>query len=125
MARVLSVGQCGYDHGSIARGLRDGFGAETVAAGSRAEAIEALKGGGYDLVLVNRVFDRDGTRGVDLVRALKADPALSSVPVMLVSNHASAQGEAVRLGAVEGFGKADVGRERWFTAIGRVLSRVS
>lgn len=108
MARVLSVGQCGFDHASIAVRLRLGFGATVVGVGNRAAAIEALRGGGFDLVLVNRVFDEDGTAGLELIRDLKADPALAGVPVMLVSNFPDPQRAAESLGALPGFGKAEM-----------------
>jgi len=108
MPRVLSVGQCGFDHGTIAHTLKAEFGVEVVPAGTQSEAVAALQRGGFDLVLVNRVFDEDGGSGIDLIRTLKADPALSSVPVMLVSNYPDAQREAETLGALPGFGKAEL-----------------
>jgi two-component system chemotaxis response regulator CheY len=121
MARVLSVGQCGFDHGSITRQMRQRFGAEVVGASDAPEAIAALRGGGFDLVLVNRVLDGDGSSGLDLIRTLKADPALSGLPVMLVSNYASAQDQAMTLGALKGFGKSDLGREPFLAAMRRVF----
>ena len=108
--RVLSVGQCGADHGGITRTLRQAFGAEVVAAHGAAEALLRLQEGGYALVLVNRVLDGDGSPGVDVVRAVKQDEALRRVPVMLVSNYEDAQEEAVAAGAEPGFGKAALGR---------------
>src|SRR4051794_41085510 len=98
--RILSVGQCGYDHGQISRQLGRHREAEVVAAATHAEALAALQQGGVDLVLVNRIGDRDGASGLDLIRAMKADPRTSAVPVMLVSNLADAQDEAVGLGAI-------------------------
>lgn len=121
MPRVLSVGQCGFDHGSLARQFRDAFGATVERADTFPEALDALRGGGIDLVLVNRVTDADGTHGVDLIRTLKADPGLAAVPVMLVSNFASAQQEAEGLGARPGFGKSDLGQPRFRDAVGAVL----
>jgi two-component system chemotaxis response regulator CheY len=56
------------------------------------------------------VLDADGSDGVDVVRAVKADEALRRVPVMLVSNYDAAQEEAVTAGAEPGFGKAALGR---------------
>src|SRR5438067_4035740 len=103
--RVLSVGQCGFDHGSISWVLRDTFAAEVVPADSSAQALSLLQQGGFDLVLVNRVFDRDGSSGLDLVRRIKADDKAGPVPVMLVSNFADAQEQALAAGAVPGFGK--------------------
>ncbi len=108
--RVLSVGQCGADHGGITRALRQAFGAEVEAAHSGPEALEKLRHGAYALVLVNRVLDWDGSSGVDVVRAVKEDEALRQVPLMLVSNYPDAQDEAVAAGAEPGFGKAALGR---------------
>jgi two-component system chemotaxis response regulator CheY len=104
--RVLSVGQCGFDHGTITRHLAKTFGAEVLGADSFDEAIEALRSGPFDLVLVNRVSDLDGALGIELIRRLKADPALASLQVMLVSDYESAQSEATKLGALPGFGKS-------------------
>ena len=123
MPRVLDVGQCGFDHGSIARHLKASYGAEVAAAGSAREALTSLRAGGFDLVLVNRVFDADGSRGVDLIRAIKADPALAQLPVMLVSNYAEAQAEAEGLGALPGFGKGEIGAGRSVGPLEEALGR--
>lgn len=106
--RILSVGQCGYDHGQISRQLDKRLGVEVVSADTHDEAMHAVKLGTIDLVLVNRVGDSDGASGIDLIRAMKADPATSDVPVMLVSNYEWAQAEAVALGALPGFGKSQI-----------------
>lgn len=106
--RVLSVGQCGFDHMKISRYLRSTFGAEVDGADSFDEAISAIQSGMYDLVLVNRVTDFDGSSGVELIRTLKADPELARFPVMLVSDQVRAQNLAEAEGAFPGFGKADL-----------------
>ena len=76
----------------------------------RAEGLEdarqALAQARYALVLVNRQLDADGSPGVDVIKAIKSDDAVSSVPVMLVSNFADAQEVARAAGAEPGFGKA-------------------
>jgi two-component system chemotaxis response regulator CheY len=112
MPRVLSVGQCGFDHGNISRNIRKAVHAEVVRADTFEEAIEALRSGAYALVLINRVFDADGTSGLDLIRTLKADPELEPVPVMLVSGFPDAQQQAEDAGALPGFGKADLADSR-------------
>jgi CheY-like chemotaxis protein len=94
------------DHGSITRLLHESFQVEVVPAHSAAEAVERLRGGGFALVLVNRVLDADGGSGQELIRTLKADEQFRAVPVMLVSNYADAQAEAEAAGAVPGFGKS-------------------
>jgi CheY-like chemotaxis protein len=106
--RVLSVGQCAFDHGAIARYLEQTFRAEVRGADSFDEALGALRSERFDLVLVNRVSARGGARGLDLIRRLRADPELASVPMMLVSNYPDAQREAEALGALPGFGKAEL-----------------
>ena len=107
--RILNVGQCNVDTASITRFLDKAVGAEVVGAHSPEEAADALRAGGFDLVLVNRVFDRGGDRGLDFIRDLKADPELAEVPVMLVSNYDDAQQQAVDAGALQGFGKSQIG----------------
>jgi CheY-like chemotaxis protein len=109
--RVLSVGQCGVDSGAIAHRLRKDFDAEVVAADTHGEALQALRAGGpFDLVLVNRVGDSDGAPGLELIRKVKAEPALAAVPIMLVSDYPDAQKQAAELGAVPGFGKSQLSR---------------
>lgn len=103
--RVLSVGQCSADHGSISWMLRSNFDAEVTPAATAADALAELGRGGYDLVLVNRVFDSDGSSGVQFIEQIKAVDRLKNVPVMLVSNFDDAQQEAARRGALPGFGK--------------------
>jgi two-component system chemotaxis response regulator CheY len=104
--RVLSVGQCAMDGGSILRMLSSTFGVEVKAADTARQALALLETEQFSLVLVNRVFDADGGSGQELIRAIKAAPATRAVPVMLVSNFPEAQDEAVASGAIPGFGKA-------------------
>src|SRR5262245_53519619 len=108
--RVLSIGQCFADHSAISRTLRQEFGAEVVGVDTAAEALSRLRQETFDLVLVNRVLDGDGSSGVEVIRSLKDDEGLRPVPVMLVSNQDDAQRSAVEAGALPGFGKAALGR---------------
>jgi len=121
--RVLDVGQCRHDHGMITR-LLAGFGARVDRVKGLEEAKRALREARYDLVLVNRQLDADGSPGVDVVRAIKtdADPALSAVPVMLVSNFPEAQEEAVAAGAEPGFGKAELDAPQTRSRLATVLN---
>jgi two-component system chemotaxis response regulator CheY len=104
--RILSLGQCGADHAAISWAVRAHLEVDVVAAATSDEAVTLLRDEDFDLVLVNRVLDYDGSLGVDFVGRLKEDPDLKDVPVMLVSNHEDAQQEAVRRGALAGFGKS-------------------
>ena len=107
MSHVLSVGQCGFDSPAIARVVRRALGADVIRAHTFPEAMAALRSTPVDLVLVNRVTDADGTSGLDLIRQIVGDPAFAGVPVMLVSDYAEAQQNAVATGAAPGFGKSD------------------
>jgi CheY-like chemotaxis protein len=109
MKRVLSVGQCGFDHAAIASLLERTFDVEVSPADTPDEVLRAIEhGGAPDLILVNRKFDLDGGDGLELIRRLKGAPAVASVPVMLVSNYPEYQQQAMDLGALEGFGKSQL-----------------
>jgi CheY-like chemotaxis protein len=109
MKRILSVGQCGFDNFGIGRMIGERFDGEVLTADSAEEAFAILDRSEVTLVLINRVLDRDGSSGIDLIKRIKAEPALAAVPIMLVSNYEDAQEEAVEAGALPGFGKAALG----------------
>jgi two-component system chemotaxis response regulator CheY len=115
--RVLSVGQCYADHLAIAGTLERHFGAETVRADDGAGALARLRQEHFALVLINRVMDRDGSQGLELIKEIQADEELRVVPVMLVSNYEDSQEEAVRHGAKPGFGKAALGQPRTLSRV--------
>lgn len=118
--RVLSVGQCGLDQPQIARFLAQQFRAEVHGAGDAVEALEALRRSAFHLVLVNRVLDRDGSSGLELIRRIRAQ---APVPVMLVSNYPDAQQEAVAEGALPGFGKAELRTPKAIEALAAALQK--
>jgi CheY-like chemotaxis protein len=105
--RVLSVGQCVPDHASLVRFLQSHFDVEIVPAETGPDALDALRKGPFDLVLVNRKLDVDYSDGADVLRAIKSDPELAGTPVMLVSNYREHQDNAVAAGAEYGFGKLE------------------
>lgn len=104
-SRVLDVGQCAMDHGAISRLITKSFGAQVDRAHTLAEALDAVGSRSYDLVLVNRILDTDGSAGMAVLEAIKQNPRTAAVRVMLVSNYADAQAQAVAAGAEPGFGK--------------------
>jgi len=103
--RVLSVGQCDYDHGSISRLLSQRFQATVDPAETAAEALQAVARERYNLVLVNRLLDWDGSEGLEVLQQIREQQGTSAPPVMLVSNLAEAQAASVAAGGVAGFGK--------------------
>ena len=85
--------------------LSEEFSADVEQAANSEEAFRAVRAGHFDLVLVNRILDADGTSGLDLIQRLRSHKETLATPVMLVSNYAEAQDAAVALGAKRGFGK--------------------
>jgi len=109
--KVLDVGQCDFDHSSISQHLSSHFDVTVERAHSFEEAIKLAGETKFDLVLINRLLDRDRSEGMKILKTLKSDEATSSIPVMLVSNFEDAQTEAVAAGAEQGFGKANLDSE--------------
>jgi two-component system chemotaxis response regulator CheY len=104
--KILSIGNCAYDHGQLAGLMRRHFRAEVFAVKHTEEALQRLQADRFDLVLVNRVFHGNGQQGLDAIRRMKADPNLATTPVMLVSNFPEYQAQALAEGAEPGFGKS-------------------
>jgi CheY-like chemotaxis protein len=104
--RVLDIGQCGYDSGQIGGLLTRTFGAMVDHSPTKTDALRRCEQFDYDLILVNRLLDADHSSGLDLIRDFIERG--TSVPIMLVSNLKDAQDSAVKLGAVRGFGKAEL-----------------
>jgi DNA-binding response OmpR family regulator len=121
--RVLSLGQCAADNAAISGLLRRQFGAEVDEVDTCADAETRLRGGDYDLVLVNRVLDYGGDSGLDFIAKIQSQPELSRQPVMLVSNFPEAQQQAVEGGALPGFGKSALGATATLARLTTVLGK--
>ena len=121
MKRVLNVGQCIPDNAGITQMLNANFNVEVEVAESHADAVRMASESDYDLVLLNRIYDATGTKGLDTLKTLKAEGATQSIPVMLVSNFQDAQEAAVAGGAEEGFGKAALNDSVTIERLRRVL----
>ena len=93
------------DHGSIRGLLERSFGAEVVQAHGPRDALDFLRREKFDLVLVNRKLDADYSDGLEIIKTIKADAKLSSVPCMLITNYPEHQDTAIAAGAHPGFGK--------------------
>lgn len=102
--RILDVGQCHLDGPRMEALWRKTLDATVDRCDTARDALQRVARTDYDLVLVNRILDADGSSGLDLIRDLLK--AGASAPVMLVSDRSDAQNAAVALGAVPGFGKA-------------------
>jgi CheY-like chemotaxis protein len=106
--RVLEIGNCNLDHALLSSVLHRSFQADVVRTHGASDALAALRNGPFDLVLVNRILDRDGSEGLDFIRTIKSTPEFAAIPVMMITNYADHQDRAVAAGAERGFGKSDM-----------------
>ena len=84
------------------------FGATVVQTHGAKDTLKVLREQDIDLVTVNRKLDQDYSDGMEVIKQIKADPQLSSIPVMLVTNFDEHQQLAVKAGCVRGFGKLSI-----------------
>lgn len=108
---VLDCGNCGPDFNAIRQMVKSNFGASAVQAHGAEDAIAMLRDREIDLVTINRKLDRDYSDGIEVLKAIKSDPDVGDVPVMLVTNFEEHQTAAIELGAVRGFGKLSLGED--------------
>jgi two-component system chemotaxis response regulator CheY len=118
---VLDIGNCGPDHAAIASAFQQWFRAEVLQADQWSDARALLLTRQIDLVLVNRKLDIDYSDGIEIIRAMKADPQFRAVPVMLVTNYAEHQQAAVAIGAEVGFGKLELRSPETKSRLERIL----
>jgi CheY-like chemotaxis protein len=107
--KVLDVGNCVPDHSAITRYLTKNFDCEVLQADQASDALNTLRRQPVDLIVVNRKLDVDYSDGLEVIRQIKADPALAEIPVMLITNYPEHQEAAMAIGAVRGFGKLEYG----------------
>ena len=105
---LLDCGNCGPDFHSIRQMASNQFGASVIQSHGVEDTLEILRNQSVNLVTINRKLDRDYSDGLAVAIAIKADPELNSVPVMLVSNYDEHQETAISAGCVRGFGKLAV-----------------
>jgi CheY-like chemotaxis protein len=118
--RILDVGQCGFDGPRMAKLWHEKLGAKVDSSPCGPDALNRAKKNKYDIILVNRILADDGASGLQVVQDL-IDSG-TSTPVMLVSDLSEAQDAAVALGAVRGFGKAELGEQSTLDLVDRVAS---
>ena len=117
-SHVLSVGHCTGDDVRLGRLLAVEADAHLDRADTaeQAKALAAQKR--YDLILVNRIVEHDGSSGVELIAELRRME--NAGPMMLVSDYPDAQAEATAAGALQGFGKSALGTAE----VGQMLRQV-
>lgn len=118
---VLSIGQCRPDQAAISHYLNSHFEANVLTADLPSDAFELLKNHSINLVLVNRKLDADYSDGLQIIQRMRSDKATATIPVMLVSNFPEWQEKAVAIGALYGFGKAELNQPETRERLSAVL----
>ena len=103
--------------------LSSRYDVQVLRADALEDTLEILKKGGVDLVLINRKLDIDYSDGVAILKVIKADPHLSTIPVMIITNYPEHQEAAVALGAEYGFGKLQYQEVGTHERLSRFLDR--
>lgn len=105
---LLDCGNCGPDFNTIRKMVMSNFNASVIQSHGAEDTLEILRTRQIDLVTVNRKLDRDYSDGLEVIKAIKADSEVSSVPVMLITNYEEHQRESIEAGGVPGFGKLSI-----------------
>ena len=114
---LLDCGNCGPDFNTVRQMATANSGAPVLQSHGTQDTLEILRTRQVDLVMVNRKLDRDYSDGLEVVKAIKADAAIGSVPVMLVTNYEEHQQAAMEAGCVRGFGKLAINEPATLEAI--------
>jgi CheY-like chemotaxis protein len=105
---VLDVGNCGPDHSAISAMLRKHFDVEILRSDQWSDTLAILERQPVNLILINRKLDIDYSDGMEILRQIKQSEAFQDIPVMLITNYAEHQQQAVAQGAILGFGKLEL-----------------
>ncbi len=108
LEKVILVGHCGADTGTLEWFVEEAMNLPVESANSVGKLQSLMTP--RSLLMVNRLLEGDfpTDQGVELIGALTR---MGSAPtMMLISNYPDAQAAAVKLGAVQGFGKSQVGQ---------------
>lgn len=112
------------DEKFIAIAYNDGLkraGYTVVVANDGEEALEKIKTEKPDLVLLDLIMPK--MTGFEVLKALKADPALQQIPVFILSNlsQATDEAEARTLGATVFMVKSDISLQDLIARIKQLL----
>src|SRR4051812_4657817 len=118
--RILLVGHCGVDGPRMQREIASQFNSVEADRINSMDDLEAAVAEGADLLLVNREpLGFAPLMGVDLIRQLHEE--YPDQKAILVSDHEDAQEEATQVGALPGFGKADIGSPKFTETVRSAL----
>jgi DNA-binding NarL/FixJ family response regulator len=107
--RIVLVGHCGVDAPRLEAEVSKCLPRADVLSVNSEEQLQEICEDGADLLLINRQlpYGFESEEGVELMRELQQ--IHPEVKMMLVSDRPDAQEQAKQAGAIDGFGKADLG----------------
>ena len=110
--RIVLVGHCGVDAPRLEAAVSKILPRADVISVNSEEQLQDACEEGADLLLINRQlpFGFEAEEGIELMCELQQ--MHPDVKMMLVSDRADAQDRARRAGAIDGFGKADLGSSK-------------
>lgn len=108
--RILLVGHCGVDGPRLKDELSKALPGTAVERINTESDLKSAVGDGADLLLINREPVGFEEEGLDIIKRIKSKNP--DCKVMLVSDHDDAQQQAVKAGALPGFGKSEMGSPR-------------
>ncbi len=122
MTKIALVGHCGVDGPRIEAQIQSILDGAEVCSCNDPDALGRVCGEGVDLLLFNRElgFGFDDEQGVERMAEIRE--AHPDVKMMLISDYPDAQAAAKEVGALPGFGKADLGTSKVEKALRDALS---
>jgi len=110
--KVVLVGHCGADSAYMRIAVNSASKDATVATAHDDASLNKLIEEGAELILLNRQLDYGFSteEGVELIKSLRTK--YPNLKTMLVTNYPEIQQEAIRAGALPGFGKRELGTPR-------------
>jgi len=108
MKKILLVGNCNLDGPRITEMIESNLKAKVVEAKEMDRAKEILTNSSksFNLILVNRIGAFDNKNGLELIDHVKKTNI--KTPIMLITNYPDKMKEAIKHGAVKGFGKNEI-----------------
>ncbi len=104
MKNVLVVGHCDLDNPQITSLIEKNFSAKVTREKLLKKTIGCLVKQDYDLVIINRIGAFDQEVGLELIKEIKKDGRFKT-PLMMITNFKDQMDEAIKCGAVPGYGK--------------------
>lgn len=99
MARILLIEEDNLLQ-DLYRGKLTDEGFETEVAGNGKEGLDLVRSQNFDLILLDIMLP-GGINGFDVLEILKKDPALSKIPVIVLTNLGGEEKVAREIGAVD------------------------